>query len=102
MTTANFLENVKETFNKCIELIKEKNQHNSDKDPFEKFKLYNEVGINTDKAVLGRVSDKMSVIRNLLDREKEFDNDVLRDAINDAINYLAILKACKDEEKEEK
>lgn len=94
MKTKDFLKHLKQTFNNCYLVAEQKNKDyaNSD-DPFKNFKMSEQVGVSPDRAILVRVSDKLSRISNLLDRKGVVSDERIEDTIDDMINYLAILKA---------
>ena len=88
------LVSLEQTFKKNLETAKLKNfDYAGDGDPFKNFEMSRIVGVNPDRAILVRVMDKISRISNLLDREGVVLDEKVTDTIDDAINYLAILKA---------
>lgn len=93
-TTEEFLKDLETTFTDCLVIANNKNKDyaNSD-DPFKNFKMSEQVGVDPARAILVRISDKLSRISNLLDREGEVKDERLEDTVMDCINYLAILKA---------
>ena len=94
MKTKQFLENISDTFNDCYNLAIIKNKDYADEDnPFKNFEMSEQVGVSPARAILVRISDKISRISNLLDRGSEVEDESIDDSIRDAINYLAILKA---------
>jgi type IV secretory pathway TrbF-like protein len=96
MNTKEFLKHIEKTFKDCLTTAKLKNQDYANSDnPFKNFEMSLQVGVNVDRAILVRTSDKLSRISNLLDRDASVKDERLEDTIDDAINYLAILKAYK-------
>lgn len=94
MTTQVFLNELEQTFKKCLEIAKKKNgDYANQDDPFKNFNTSIQVGVSPDRAILVRISDKLSRISNLLDRPAIVEDEKLEDTIDDAINYFAILKA---------
>jgi hypothetical protein len=88
------LVSVQETFNECEKLCSLKNQdYAGDGNPFKNFELSRIVGVSPERAILVRLTDKLSRISNLLDRKEVVLDEKITDTINDAIVYLAILKA---------
>ncbi|NCD07265.1 MAG: hypothetical protein EOL97_14220 [Spirochaetia bacterium] len=96
MTTKQFIQNLENTFKGCLDIAKTKNiDYANSNNPFKNFEMSLQVGVNPDRAILVRLSDKISRISNLLNREGKIKEERLEDTIDDAINYLAILKAYK-------
>lgn len=94
MLRVKFIESIKNTYAKGVELIERKNHDYAGVDnPFKNFESALVVGIPIDRAILVRVLDKLSRISNLLGREAQVKDEAIEDTILDAINYLAILKA---------
>ena len=94
MTTEEFLRELDQTFTDCLVTAKNKNKDyaNSD-DPFKNFRMSEQVGVSPARAILVRISDKLSRISNLLDREGAVTDERIEDSLMDMINYSAILKA---------
>ena len=84
-----------ETFNKCFSTAIAKNNDygGSNNDPFANFRNSTIAGVTVEKGILVRLMDKMSRISTLLDKEGMVKDESINDTIEDAINYLAILKA---------
>ncbi len=96
MTTKQFIKHLEDTFKGCLDIAKKKNSdYANSNDPFKNFEMSLQVGVEPDRAILVRVSDKISRISNLLNRDGNVKDERLEDTIDDAINYLAILKAYK-------
>lgn len=89
------LESITETFNKCLSIAKAKNNDygGSSKTPFANFENSTVAGVSVERGILVRLMDKMSRISTLLDKEAKVKDESIVDTIEDAINYLAILKA---------
>lgn len=92
MTTKEFLNNVEETFEDCLLLVKQKNKDYADIDPFKNFKMSSQVGVEPARAILVRISDKLSRVSNLLDKPANVVDERIEDTLYDIINYCAILK----------
>ena len=99
MTHEKFIEGIEDTYKKGVELIKIKNKdYAGEDDPWKNFKTAELVGIDYKKAILVRVTDKLSRISNLLTKEPEVVEEKVEDTILDCVNYLAILlEAIKNE-----
>lgn len=94
MTTKQFLKDIEETYKEGLRIATSKNKDYANSDnPFKNFKMSEQVGVDPARAILVRISDKLSRISNLLDREASVKDERLDDTIIDCINYLAILKA---------
>ena len=88
------LKSLKETYAKVLEIAERKNaDYAGNSDPFKNFKMCEQFGVSVEQGILVRVSDKMSRIGNLLGKEAQVKDESIFDTIEDAINYLAILKA---------
>lgn len=89
------LANMVETYNKCFSTAVAKNNDygGSNNDPFANFRNSTIAGVTVEKGILVRLMDKMSRISTLLDKEAMVKDESINDTIEDAINYLAILKA---------
>jgi len=95
MTTPEFLEDLQNTFNECIETAKRKNaDYAGVGDPFKNFKNVEVLGIcSVEVGILTRMTDKMSRISNLIKQEAQVKDESIKDTLQDLINYAAILKA---------
>ena len=84
-----------ETFNKCFGTAVAKNNDygGSNNDPFANFRNSTIAGVSVEKGILVRLMDKMSRVSTLLDKEAMVKDEAITDTIEDAINYLAIMKA---------
>jgi hypothetical protein len=84
-----------ETYNKCFSTAVAKNNDygGSNSDPFANFRNSTIAGVSVEKGILVRLMDKMSRISTLLDKEAMVKDEKITDTIEDAINYLAIMKA---------
>jgi len=100
MTQDEFFKSLSETFNKGLGIINKKNQdYANSTNPFKNFESASVVGVGVERAILLRILDKISRIGNLIDKEAAVVEESLEDTIVDAINYLAILKAYRERNK---
>lgn len=98
MTTKEFLRNLESTFDECYNLAEKKNKDYANlEDPFKNFKMSIQVGVEPDRAILVRISDKLSRVSNLLERTNSVSDERIEDTLYDIINYCAILKAYLNE-----
>jgi hypothetical protein len=96
MTTAEFLQHMETTFRECLGTATRKNHDyaGANSDPFKNFRMVEDLGVTTvEEGIVVRLCDKMSRIANLLKQEAAVKEESIADTIDDAINYLAILKA---------
>lgn len=89
------LKEMAETFNRCLSTAVKKNNDygGSNNDPFANFRNSTIAGVSVEKGILVRLMDKMSRVSTLLDKEAMVKDEAITDTIEDAINYLAIMKA---------
>jgi hypothetical protein len=100
MNTKQFIANIENTYKRCVETVKIKNQdYAGDEDPWNNFRLAELIKIDVERAILLRISDKIARISNLIDKEPAVVDEKMEDTIEDCINYLAILKAYRENEK---
>jgi hypothetical protein len=77
--------------------MRAKNQdYAGDKDPFKNFRYAEMVGVDVERAILVRMSDKLARISNCLDKEVQVKDETVNDTLSDLINYTAILKAYRE------
>jgi hypothetical protein len=93
-----FIRNVRGTFEKCLGILKSKNaDYAITSDPFRNLRSAEGVlGVPTERAILVRILDKISRINNLIEKSPDVANESLEDAIEDAIGYLALIKAYRE------
>ena len=91
----------KETFDKCLDTMEKKNHdYAGDKDALKNFKLVDYLGIATSaQGILVRLCDKFSRLANVYKGDNKVKDETVEDTIDDAINYLVILKAVLRQEK---
>lgn len=82
-----------DTFDACLAISVAKNaDYANDSDPLANFRACEAFGVPLVKGIMVRLSDKFARIGNLLDREAQVKDEAITDTIDDAIDYLAILK----------
>lgn len=94
--------NVQETFTKCYELLKSKNNDyagEKTQDPYANFRKSEAIGVKTEKGILVRMMDKMSRVSNLIEQDASVKTEKIEDTLEDLINYAAILKSYIKENK---
>lgn len=90
------LTDMQETFDKCIATAKKKNNDYAGEntlDPYKNFRGSEFVGVPPDRAILVRLMDKIARVSNLLEQENAVKDESIHDTLEDAINYIAILKS---------
>ena len=88
------LDSMAQTFQRCLELAQKKNaDYAAGSDPFKNFRASELVGVDPGRAILVRLTDKLSRLGNLLDAEPKVQNESARDTLDDMVNYAAILIA---------
>lgn len=96
-TTEDLVKSVENTYKQGIALIKTKNKdYAGNGDPFQNFNACYIIGVNPEKALLVRITDKLTRIANLLDRPAQVNDEKITDTLVDLCNYSAILKAMID------
>lgn len=101
MKKNDFIIHIQGLYAKCIETLKAKNSDysNDNSDPFHNFKLCEHAfGIPTEIGIMVRLGDKFARTGNLIQKSLQgktsmVKDESLLDAIEDAINYMAILHA---------
>lgn len=95
------LQDMVDTFSACYETATRKNHDygGSNNDPYANFRNSTIAGVSVERGILVRLMDKMSRISTLLDKEAMVIDEAVDDTIDDAINYLAILKSYRKNNK---
>jgi hypothetical protein len=91
----NLLKNMEETFSKCLEIARRKNNDygGSNSNPYQNFSNSEIVGVSVEKGIMVRMMDKVSRISTLLEKEAQVKDESIQDTLDDLINYTAILKS---------
>jgi len=93
MNTETYINELRDNFEKALEIMISKNKDYAGKDdPFKNFEMSSIVGVTPERAILVRVTDKISRISNLLDKSNDVSDEKITDTVLDCINYLNILK----------
>lgn len=90
------IQDVKETFDKCFDTLVKKNNDYAGEQPTDVYKnlrACSQFGVPPKVGVMVRLSDKFARIGTLLNQEAAVKDEAIEDTIDDAINYLAILKS---------
>jgi len=101
MNQKQFLKHIETTFKNALELIRRKNQdYSKTENAFANFEFARLVGLDVSRAILLRVVDKIARLSNLLDKDIAVVDESLQDTCIDVVNYMAILMAYLDNEKQ--
>lgn len=95
----NLIESMEATFARCASIARKKNaDYAGQGDQFANFKAAPALlsGVSVEKGILVRLTDKLKRIDNLLTHDAYVTEESMSDTIEDAINYLAILKAWRE------
>lgn len=96
------LTSVRNTFNLIVATMDRKNNdYAGDAAPFKNFESCQRAGISVQAGIFVRFLDKVTRLENLLDgnRQTKVADESVDDTIDDAIGYLACLKARREYEK---
>ena len=101
LVTNPLLRDMEKTFEACLATATRKNHDygGSNNDPYANFRNSTIAGVSVERGILVRLMDKMSRISTLLDKEALVKDEAVDDTIDDAINYLAILKSYRKNNK---
>jgi len=89
------LNDIEDTFKKCLEVATRKNSDYGGKEsnPYQNFSNSEIVGVPIPKGIMVRMMDKVSRISTLLEKEAQVKDEAIEDTLDDLINYTAILKS---------
>jgi hypothetical protein len=91
------LKDMKETFDKCLEIATRKNNDYAGEkttDPFANFRASEILsGVKVERGILVRMGDKFKRVSNLLDQDNAVKDESISDTLSDIINYSAILQS---------
>ena len=105
MKNDELFELAKQTFDKCLQTLHEKNHDystggNDRVDALKNFKLVSYLGItDADTGLLVRMCDKMSRMANVYKGGAQVTDEQLQDTVMDTINYCILLLAIKKDMK---
>ena len=88
-----------DTFKSCLDTMNKKNHDDSrGEDALRNFKMVEYVNLtDIQTGVMVRLCDKFTRLSNLLHAEAAVKEESVNDTIDDSINYLVLLKACRKE-----
>ena len=100
MEQKDFLKYFKKTSDDNYAIVKKKNlDYATDDEAFLNFKACETFGISVESSLIVRMSDKLSRISNLINKEAEVENETMSDTLQDLANYAIILKIYLEHEK---
>ena len=101
VVTNPLLRDMEKTFEACYATAVRKNHDygGTNNDPYANFRNSTIAGVSVERGILVRLMDKMSRISTLLDKDALVKDEAVDDTIDDAINYLAILKSYRKQNK---
>lgn len=101
VVTNPLLRDMEKTFEACYATAVRKNHDygGTNNDPYANFRNSTIAGVSVERGILVRLMDKMSRISTLLEKEAMVIDEAVDDTIDDAINYLAILKSYRKNNK---
>jgi len=93
MEQIDFIKQFKWVLLYMLDIVKAKNKDYAGwENPFKNFELVEKLDITTtEKGILTRITDKLSRINNLLEKEWEVKDEKITDTIVDLANYSIIL-----------
>lgn len=93
MQQKDFIASIEATFKSAVDILKLKNaDYATETDPWQNFRFAKLVGVDVEKAILVRMSDKLARISNILGKEAKVKDESIVDTLVDLANYAAILK----------
>jgi hypothetical protein len=100
MTQGKLIKFAERELDKCLKLIKEKNQDYSNRtDALRNLKAVDELGLKAEWGILVRMLDKRSRIKNLRSQKARVVTEKAEDTLRDFIGYAVLLLALmKDHE----
>lgn len=94
MNQKQFVQFIKDFYDKNLKIVEAKNKDYAGDDTFKAFKLTEAIGNTTvEEGLLVRMSDKLSRISTLLKKKQHVKDETIEDTLADLANYAAILAA---------
>ncbi len=94
MTHDDFVKGIEDSYKDCVSILKKKNHdYAKESDPWANFRYAEIAGVDVTDAILVRILDKLARISNIVHKgERLVLDEKVEDTVNDACNYLQILK----------
>jgi len=94
MDRKQFIKRLEQLYNSNLEISRKKNaDYSTGSDPFKNFRACEFLGITSvEKGILVRMTDKMTRISNLLEKEAQVKDESILDSLQDLSNYAMILR----------
>lgn len=106
MNQKQFLSHIEGTFKKALGLVKKKNtDYAEEASPFKNFEFAQLLNMSVEQAILLRCVDKLARISNLTQKGEDsraVADESIEDTVIDVANYLAIMLAYRENEKQKK
>lgn len=97
MNQKELLAHIETTFAQCLEICRKKNgDYATDQDALKNLRASEVIGVDPQKAILVRLTDKFTRLGNLIDRPPQVKDESVEDTIRDIINYNALLLALRN------
>lgn len=94
MTTQQLIDYLDGFYKDCQTIVSKKNRdYATNNDAFKNFRFSTYIDVPIARAILVRITDKISRVSNLLDKDPDVVGESVEDTLKDACNYLAILSA---------
>lgn len=102
--TNQMVTSVEATYSKCLGIMRRKcNDYASAENPYRNFEGCVRIGLSVQQGIMVRLQDKFARLENLMSgKTAQVAEESIEDTIEDAINYLAILKARRQFEADKK
>lgn len=89
---AAFISRLQELYDENVKTAEKKNaDYAQSEDPFHNFRMCKQYGVPVEKGFIVRMSDKMTRISNLLDKDPSVAEESVLDACMDLANYATLL-----------
>lgn len=96
-TQQDLLARLKELYDNNWEIVSRKNaDYANQDDPFFNFKVCASLGIPVEHGFIVRMTDKISRIKNLINREAKVTDESLLDACSDLANYAMLFRMYRE------
>lgn len=104
MNRKQFINRLEELYKSNLEISRKKNaDYSTGSDPFKNFRACEFLGITSvEKGILVRMTDKMTRISNLLEKDAQVKDESILDSLQDLSNYAMILRVYMEQNEKDK